>query len=433
MPNSTLRPVYIVDGTRTPFLKARGPRGPFSASDLATRAGQELLNRLSLCPTQLDEVIMGCVIPSETEANIGRIIALRLGCGQKVPGWTVQRNCASGMQSLDCAFQNIATGRSNLVLAGGTETMSRAPLIYQPDMVNWLARFSKARTFISKCALIKELRPRYLKPIISLLHGLSDFLYNCNMGQSTEEIAFQFGITREAMDEFAMSSQLRAAAAESAGYFKSEMINLFDAKGKLYNLDDGVRPDTSMQSLARLKPAFDRKFGAITAANSSQVSDGAAVLVMASEQAVEQYQLPVLGQLVDVHWAGCNPLTMGLGPSYAVPPLLHKHELKPADINYWEINEAFAAQTLGCLKAWESEEFCQKELGLSTAFGAIDKDRLNIDGGAIALGHPVGASGARIVLHVLNVLKRLNEKSGVATLCIGGGIGGAALLNRVDG
>ncbi len=432
MQQHSFKSVYIVDGARTPFLKARGVRGPFSASDLATKASQALLTKHSVAPDTLDEVIMGCMIPSEDEANIGRIIALRLGCGHRVPGWTVQRNCASGLQSIDAAYQNIATGRSQLVLAGGTETMSRAPLLYQPDMVNWLARFGKAKTVLAKCALLKELRPSYLKPIISLMHGLTDFLCHCNMGQSTEELAYRYDISRTDMDEFAMQSQLRAALAQSEGHFKQELSAVFDASGKLYDHDDGVRPDTTLQSLAKLKPVFDRKFGAITPANSSQVSDGAAVLLMASEEAIERYQLPVLGRYVDTHWAGCDPRLMGLGPSYAVPPLLQRHELSMNDIDYWEINEAFSAQTLGCLKAWESEDFCRQELGLDHALGCIDPARLNIDGGAIALGHPVGASGARIALHVLKVLERTQQKRGIATLCIGGGIGGAALLERVN-
>ncbi len=432
MQNTTFKPVYIVDGARTPFLKARGIRGPFSASDLATKASQSLLTKHHVAPETLDEVIMGCMIPSENEANIGRIIALRIGCGHRVPGWTVQRNCASGMQSLDAAYQNIATGRSQLVLAGGTETMSRAPLLYQPETVNWLARFGKAKTVMAKLALLKELRPSYLKPIISLLHGLTDFLCNCNMGQSSEEVAYRYGITRHDMDSFAMQSQLRAAQAQSEGHFSEELSAVFDASGRLYDHDDGVRADTTLDTLAKLRPAFDRKFGAITPANSSQVSDGAAVLLMASEEAVERYQLPVLGRYVDTHWAGCNPQLMGLGPSYAVPPLMKKHNLSVSDIDYWEINEAFAAQALGCLKAWESEEFCRQELGLDQAFGSIDQARLNIDGGAIALGHPVGASGARIVLHTLKVLERTQQQRGIASLCIGGGIGGAALLERVN-
>lgn len=426
-----LKSVYIVDGTRTPFLKARGTRGPFSASDLATKAGQALLARHRINPKDLDEVVMGCMIPSEDEANIGRIIALRLGCGKKVPGWTVQRNCASSLQSLDSAYKDLATGRAHLVLAGGTETMSRAPLLFQPDMVNWLANFSKAKKVVAKCSALAQLRPRYFKPIISLIHGLTDFLSNHNMGQATEELAYQFNITRQEMDAFSLQSQQRAAAAQAQGLLDNEIITIYDPKGKYYDHDNGVRKDTSMESLAKLRPVFDRKFGAITPANSSQVSDGAAMLLMASEEAVEKYKLPVLGKLVDTHWAGCDPVLMGLGPSYATPPLLQRHQLTMDDIDYWEINEAFAAQALGCLRAWENEEFCRQELGLDGVFGSLDQERLNIDGGAIAIGHPVGATGARIALHVLKVLERTQQRRGVATLCIGGGLGGAMLLERV--
>jgi len=426
-----LRDVYIVDGSRTPFLKAKGKRGDFSASDLATRAGSSLLAKHGLTPSLLDEVIMGCVIPSEDEANIARIIALRMGCGNNVTGWTVQRNCASGMQSIDSAYKNIAIGRSDLIVAGGTEAMSLAPLIFQPSMVNWLGRFGQSKTFIKKCSAISQIRPGFFKPIISLMHGLTDYLTNHNMGQSTEELAYKFNITRKEMDEFALQSQQRACLAQDNKYFDDEITTIYDTKGNYYSSDTGVRRDTTIDALSKLRPTFDRKFGSITPANSSQVSDGSAMLLLASKQAVDKYKLPVLGRIVDTSWAGCDPVLMGLGPAYAVPPLLQKHNLTLQDINYWELNEAFAAQTLACLKAWESTDFCQTELGLDKALGSISQDKINVDGGAIALGHPVGASGARIVLHTLKVLERTDERLGVATLCIGGGLGGAMLLERV--
>ncbi len=252
------------------------------------------------------------------------------------------------------------------------------------------------------------------------------------MGQTAENIAYKFGISREEMDAFAMRSHLRLAKAYQEGFMKEEVTPLYDAKGKLFDVDTGLRPDSSMEKLAKLKPFFDKKFGSVTAANSSQVTDGSAMLLLASEEAVKKYNLPVIGKIVDTQWAGCDPDMMGLGPVYAAPPLLKRNKLSLNDIDYWEINEAFAAQVIGCLKAWESDEFCQKELGLDKAFGYIDEEKLNIDGGAIAIGHPVGASGARIVLHLLNVLKRNKAKRGIATICIGGGQGGAMLIESID-
>ena len=425
------RDVFIVDGNRSPNLKARGKTGPFSASDMAVMTGRELLARQPFEPTDLNEVVIGCMMPSEDEANIGRIIALRLGCGKSVPGWTVQRNCASGMQAIDSAAKDIASGRHDLVLAGGTEVMSRAPLIFRPQMVNWLADLNAAKTFGAKLKVFSRFRPGYLSPIISIMNGLTDPLVGYIMGQTAEQVAYRFGITREQMDAFSVRSHQRVAEAQDKGYFKDEIVPLYSNKGQVFDKDDGLRRDSNMASLAKLKPFFDKKFGMVTAANSAQVTDGAALVLVASEDAVKKYNLTPLGRLVDVQWGALEPEEMGLGPVYATTPLLQRNNLGMNDIDYWEINEAFAAQVLGCIKAWESDDYCRNYLGLKGAFGTIDQSRLNVDGGGVALGHPVGSSGARIVLHLLNVMKRNNAKRGVATICIGGGQGGAMLLERV--
>lgn len=426
------RKVYIVDGCRTPFLKARGKPGPFSASDLAVNACHVLLARQPFEPSTFDEVIAGCMLPSEDEANIGRILALRLGCGNKVPGWTVQRNCGSGMQALDNALQDIALGRHDLVLAGGMDAMSRAPLLFNKSMVNWLADWYMARSATDRAKLLLRFRPNYLAPVIALLHGLTDPIVNLSMGQTAENLAYRFNISREQMDQYAVRSHQRWCKAYAEGYL-SEIMPIFDAFGSAYAEDDGVRPDSSVEKLAKLSPFFDKKFGAVTAGNSSQVTDGAAFLILASEKAVKHYQLPVLGSIIDVNWAGLDPSEMGLGPVHATTPLLQRNKLSVDDIDYWEINEAFAAQVLGCLAAWESKDYCRTHLGMKSAFGAIDQERLNIDGGAICVGHPIGASGARIVLHLLQILRRKDAKRGVATLCIGGGQGGAMLVENTAG
>lgn len=426
--NTFARPIYIVDGLRTPQLKARGVPGPFSAADLAVQACRPLLERQPFAPTALDEVVTGCVMPSEDEANISRIIALRLGCGDRMPAYTVQRNCGSGLQALDSAALTIASGRADLVLAGGTEAMSRAPLLVNHKMTRWLGAWSMAKSAAAKVKVLSEFRINFLAPTVALLHGLSDPLVGLSMGQTAEKLAYQFNITREEMDAYALMSHQRLAAAQANGYLSKEMTALYDTAGQYYVADDGVRPDTTMAKLAKLKPFFDKPFGLVTAGNSSQITDGAAFLLLASETAVKKYQLPVLGRLVDVAWKALDPSIMGLGPVYASTALLQRHGLTRADIDYWELNEAFAAQVLACLKAWEDPAFCQQELGLSTAFGRIDEARLNVDGGAIAIGHPVATSGARVVLHLLEVLQRTKSKRGIATMCIGGGQGGAALI-----
>ena len=423
------RPVFVVDGSRTPYIKARGKPGPFSASDLAVAAGRPLLARQPFAASDFDEVILGCMMPSEDEANIGRVAALRLGCGDRVPAWTVQRNCASGMQSIDSAAQNIASGRSSLVLAGGVEAMSRAPIMYNNTMVNWLAAMAGARTPMAKLKVLGGLRPGHFKPVIALLRGLTDPIVGLSMGQTAEILAHRFGITREMMDSFAVHSHLRLANAHKNGDL-DEIEVLYDTRGNIYDHDDGVRPDSSVEKLAKLRPVFDKPVGNVTAGNSAQITDGAVWVILASEEMVSRHNLPVMGQLIDSQWAGLDPAQMGLGPSYAMAPIMQRNGLDTPDIDYFEINEAFAAQVLACLAAWKDPDFCRDELGRDSAFTPIDEERLNVDGGAVAVGHPVGSSGARIVLHMLKLLQRKDAKRGMASICIGGGQGGAMLIER---
>jgi acetyl-CoA C-acetyltransferase len=431
MTTTRQEPVYIVDGTRTPFLKARNRPGPFAASDLATDAGRALLVRQPFAPTELDEVILGCAAPSPDEVNIGRVAALRMGCGEKVPGWTVMRNCASGMQSIDSAIAQVRAGRSNLVLAGGVDALSRAPLLFNDTMVVWLANWYAAKTTGQRVALLAKFRPAYLAPVIGLMKGLTDPIVGLLMGQTAENLAFRFGITRADMDAYAAESHRRVLAAQRAGHFARSLVPLYDKSGKLYAADDGVREDSTPENLAKLKPFFDRKYGNVTAGNSSQVTDGGAWVVVASERAVDKHKLVPRGRIVDSQWAGLDPAQMGLGPVYASTPILKRHGLGLNDLDAWEINEAFAAQVIACLRAWEDDAFCRDELRMPGALGALDRAKLNVDGGAIALGHPVGASGTRIVLQVLEVLERTGGKRGMAAICIGGGLGGAMLVEKV--
>lgn len=424
------RPVYIVDGSRTPFLRAANKPGPFHAADMAFLAGRALLARQPFSPREFDQMILGCVMPGPREVNIARIVGLRLGCGESMPAWTVQRNCASGLQALDCAAQDIASGHSELVLAGGTEVMSHAPLLFSTAMAGWLGALNAARTPLARLKTLAAFRPAYLKPVIGLLCGLTDPIVELNMGQTAEELAHRFDISREQMDQFAMRSHHRLAAAQKQEHF-DEIEVIYDHKGNYYGTDNGLRADSSMEKLGKLRPVFDRPFGKVTAGNSAQITDGAAILILASEAAVEKYKLPVLGRVVDSQWAGLSPAQMGLGPVHAMAPVMQRNDFDSTDIDYWEINEAFATQVQACMQAWQDQDFCRTELGLENAFSRIDEDRLNIDGGGVSIGHPVGASGARIVLHLLKTLQRTGKKRGIASLCIGGGQGGAMLVEGV--
>ena len=425
------QPVYIVDGARTPFLKARNGPGPFAASDLAVQAGRALLVRQKFAPTDLDEVILGCASPSPDEVNIGRVAALRMGCGNKVPAWTVMRNCASGMQAIDSAIANIQAGRGHLIMAGGTDALSHAPLLYNKAMVLWFAAMMQARSAGQKIGQFARLRPAaMLSPVIGIMKGLTDPMVGLLMGQTAENLAWKFGLTREQMDEYSVLSHQRVVAGRAAGHY-GEIVPLVDGNGQVYAEDDGVRTDSSAAGLAKLKPFFDKKYGRVTPGNSSQITDGAAWLILASLQAVDQWGLQPIGRIGDSQWAGLDPAQMGLGPVHAVTPILQRHGWGLDDIDAWEINEAFAAQILGCLAAWQSDDYCREQLGLPGALGILLAERLNVDGGAIALGHPVGASGARIVLHLLRALRERKAKRGIASICIGGGLGGAMLVENL--
>jgi acetyl-CoA C-acetyltransferase len=389
------------------------------------------LLRQPFAPDAFDQVILGCVNVIADEMNPARVAALRLGMGEAMPAFTVQINCGSGMQSIDTAYRYIQEGRSDLILAGGAEALSHAPLIFNRRAVGWFARLNGARDPWSKLVTMLGFRPAFLTPVIGLERGLTDPITDLNMGQTAELVAHLFHITRRQADEYAAESQNRLARAQLGGYLKDEIEPAFARDGTLFDHDDGVRPDSSADALAKLKPAFERPWGKVTPGNSSQITDGASWVILASEDAVKQHNLQPKAVIVDSEWSALDPSVMGLGPVYCSTALMKRHQLSLGDIDLWELNEAFAAQVLGCLAAWEDAEFCRDALGLDSPAGAIDRARLNVDGGAIGTGHPVGASGNRIVLHLVNAMKRLGLKRGIATECIGGGQGGAMLIEAV--
>jgi len=423
--------VYIVDGARTPFLRARGRPGPFTPVDLAVACGRPLLLHQPFPPDAFDKVILGCVNVMADEMNPARVAALRLGMGEEMTAFTVQINCGSGMQSIDTGYQYIRDGHSDLILAGGAEALSHTPLMFRRSAVDWYARMFGARDIWSRLAAVAGFRPSFLKPVIGLERGLTDPLVELNMGQTAEILAHLFGVTRADADGYAAESQQRLGRAQDQGCFKGELETSIGRDGKVYDHDDGVRPDSTVEKLAQLKPAFERPWGKVTAGNSSQITDGASWVILASEAAVKQHGLQPRAVIVDSEWSALDPSIMGLGPVLCATAILRRHRLALGEIGLWELNEAFAAQVLACLAAWEDEKFCRELLHLDGAAGRIERDKLNVDGGAIGLGHPVGASGNRIVLHLVNAMRRLGIKQGIATECIGGGQGGAMLIEVV--
>ena len=395
------------------------------------QCGRPLLLRQPFAPDAFDQVILGCVNVIADEMNPARVAALRLGMGETMTAFTVQINCGSGMQSIDTAYRYIRDGSADLILAGGAESLSHAPLVFSRSAVNWYARLFGARNFGAKLQAMLGFRPSLLKPVIGLERGLTDPITDLNMGQTAELVGHLFHVTRRQADEYAAESQQRLVAAQKNGHFAGEIEPAFARDGTVFDHDDGVRPDSTADNLAKLKPAFERPWGKVTAGNSSQITDGASWVILASEEAVNEHKLSPKAVIVDSEWSALDPSVMGLGPVYCSTAILKRHQLALNDVELWELNEAFAAQVLGCLAAWQDAEFCRDALGLEAPAGSIARDRLNVDGGAIGVGHPVGASGNRIVLHLVNAMKRLGYRRGIATECIGGGQGGAMLIEAI--
>jgi len=420
---------WILGGVRTPFAKAGGAFRATPAYELGRIAMAELMARHELDPARLDQVIFGnCAQPAEA-ANVTRVTALRAGVPERVPGFTVHRNCASGMEAVADATYRIACGEAKLILAGGMESMSQIPLMYRSSYAEWLEGLTRAKTAPQKLAAAARFRPAMLTPRIAILEGLTDYTCGLNMGQTAEVLAREFLIGREAQDAFALQSHQRAVAAR--GRLRDEIVPVFpDPDHQVVRDDVGPRENQTLEALAKLKPYFDRRNGTVTVGNSCQVTDGAVALLLGDDATAASWPSPPLGRIRGFAFSGLEPRRMGLGPVFAMSEALKRAGCGIEDCDLFEINEAFAAQVLACLEAARSEAFGRAELGRSRALGEIPMDRLNVNGGAIALGHPVGASGARLLLTLLHEMRRRNVQRGIAALCVGGGQGAAFVLER---
>jgi len=424
----TLREVVVVGGVRTPMGKAGGMLAHFSAVDLGVQAMRELLARLPVPKSAIDAVIVGNVIQPANAQNIARVIALMAGIPRHVPAHTVHRNCASGLQAVVDAAQLVQLGRAEVVLAGGVESMTHAPLLLPDEWREVFERWRKAKSGKERFHAVRAALTAPWRVRIGLLEGLTDPTIRLNMGQTAEVLAREFAISREEQDAFALQSHQRADAAWQSGWFDDEVMHLFPPPTfAAVHRDEGIRKGLTIEQLKALKPAFERPYGTVTAGNSSQITDGAAMLLVTHREKAEAEGWPILGYLHDWQWAGCDPKRMGLGPVFATAKLFARAGLKMADIARVELNEAFAAQVLAVLKAMESKAFFETH-GLGSPIGAPQVERLNVHGGAIALGHPVGMTGARLVLTLLRQLKQEENGLGLVTLCIGGGQGGAMLV-----
>lgn len=418
--------IAIIDGLRSPIAKANGKLNDISADTLGAIITKELVLRNDLDYKQFDEVIMGNVAQPANAANIARVMAIRAGFPQSTPAYTVHRNCASGMQSISSAIEKINSNQGDLYLVGGMESMSNIPLLYSDNFRNLITKFTYSKSISEKFKLLTTFRLNFLKPTIGLISGLTDPISGKIMGITAENLANEFKISRAAQDEYALNSHKKAQKAIETGVFKDEIHPIMTKNASMID-DDGVRFNQTIESLSKLNPIFIKDGGTVTAGNSSQVSDGACSLIVCTESKAKELNLEPIGFISDYSYTGLDAHRMGLGPVYATKKLFDKTGISLKDIDLIEINEAFAAQVIANLKAFASEEFCQKTFN-SPALGEIDESILNVNGGAIALGHPVGMSGARIVLTALKELKRRDKNRALATLCIGGGQGAAFLL-----
>jgi acetyl-CoA C-acetyltransferase/acetyl-CoA acyltransferase len=426
------RDVVVVAGVRTPFVKAGTDFGSVHAVELGRVAMREAIERAEIDPEDLDEVVVGNVANPPDAANVARVIALLAKVPHRVPAVTVSRNCASGLEAVAEAAYRIQAGHADLVAVGAVESMSRIPLLFGHEAQDVWTEVGRARGLSLRLAAFTRFRPRHFKPVIGLKLGLTDPVSGMNMGETAEVLAREWDITREEQDAFALQSHRRAAAAWAEGRLPAETIAvpLPPRYTKAVERDNGVRENQSAEALAKLKPYFDRRFGTVTPGNSSQITDGAVGLVLASGERAKEAGLAVLGRIRSWAFSGCDPARMGLGPVLAAPLALKRAGGLTLDrMDLVELNEAFAAQVLACLKAFESRRFFEDHVGLPVV-GAPDPERLNVNGGAIALGHPVGASGARLVLTLLKELGRRSASLGLATLCVGGGQGGAVVVER---
>jgi len=426
--------IAIISGYRSAMGKAGGVFKNLTAHDLGSRVAKEVLIRSNIDASLIDEVIIGNVSQPVEAANIARVIALKAGVPENVPAFTVHRNCASGMEAITSAASKINNGEAEIILAGGVESMSNIPLMFNKKMEGFFGNLMRSRKLSQKIATFLSFRPSFLAPIIGLKQGLTDPISGLMMGSTAENIANDFKISRQEQDKFALESHKKATKAIESGIFAEEIIPIYndDKKSAMIDEDEGVRKKQSIKDLEKLKPYFDRISGSVTVGNSSQVTDGAAFVLLMSEQVAKklqkQYDFEILGYLTDFAYAGMDPSRMGLGPVFATKKLFDKTGKKLDQMDLIEINEAFAAQVIGCKKAFADKEFCKKNFNMSEPFGKIDDKILNVNGGGVALGHPVGMSGTRIIIHALRELKRRKKKTALATLCVGGGQGGACLL-----
>jgi acetyl-CoA C-acetyltransferase/acetyl-CoA acyltransferase len=424
--------VAIISGVRTPFAKSGTTLKDCSAVHLGVTAVREALARAELNPDCVDELVLGNVGTPVDSANISRVVALRSGLPEAMPAYTVHRNCASAMEAVAQGCMKIGAGLARVMVVGGTESMSRMPLLYGDEMRELFTTLSFSKSPVEKARGVAQFRPGWLKPVVAIMQGLTDPISGLNMGQTAEVLARDFAISRNDQDAFALRSHQKTIAAKKEGKFSEECFPVAAEPGyeEMLGDDVGPRDGQSLEALAKLKPFFDRENGTVTPGNACPITDGAAALVLMDEQSARAEGREILGTISAYAFTGCEPKRMGMGPVAATARVLDDCVMPFSEIELVELNEAFAAQVLANQKAFASKSYCAEKLGRKTEIGEISDDKMNVNGGAIALGHPVGATGARLILTLCLEMKRRGLHKGLATLCIGGGQGAAFILER---
>ena len=425
------RPV-IVDGARTAFVKSFGSFEDCDALELYSRTTAGLIQKTGIDPSALDEISCGVVVPQTKNGNVARDTIINLGLPAHIHGYTLNRACTSSMQTIADASRSILAGHGQAILAGGVECLSDVPIVYSKEARRFLVKLNKAKSATQRLQVLSDFSAGAWMPKPP---SISEPLTGLSMGEHAEIMAKKNGISREDQDLLSVASHHKAAAAQEAGVFASEIIPVWNMPkyDTCVDKDNIIRGDTSIEALSKLRAAFDKKYGTITAGNASPLTDGAAICLIADEQRAKDLGLKPKAHVKDILMVGVNPHDQLLiGPAIAIPLILKRNGLSLADIDLFEIHEAFAAQVLSCTKSMDSKQFCMDYFGDSKAFGAIPEDKLNINGGAIAIGHPFGATGARLAMTMANSLQRLNKRFGVISICAQGGMAGAMLLERAD-
>jgi len=423
------RRVAIVAGVRTPFAKSGTVFRDVSATTLARYAARELLYRSEIDAREIDEVVFSQVVPSALTPNVAREVSLLPQLPPSVPAYTLNRACASAAQAINNAADQILLGHADAILAGGVESLSDIPILHSRRFSQVLIDASKARSFGGRVAAIARVRPRDLIPVSPAIAEPST---GESMGQSAEKMAKENGISREEQDRLALMSHQRAAAAIADGRLTAEIAPWFTGPemDQVITADNGVRSDTSLDALAKLKPVFDRKYGTVTAGNSSPLTDGAAAVLLMAEEKAKALGHEPLAYIRSYAVSAVDPgWQLLMGPVFAVPKALERAELTWNELGLVEIHEAFAAQVLSNVQAWGSQAWADR-LGLPGPVGEVDWERTNVSGGSIAIGHPFAATGARLVTTLAHEMRRRDVQFGLLSICAQGGMGYAMVLER---